>query len=481
MLKVIRSAFAELFAPASKRYESGTRRGPNDMWAPKALRGPDELRRYLKTSIQRCRAVSRDAPFVSGAVTRGVNNAIRSGIYPQFIIRDKRGNVDTDASEQWDALFTRWAAKASFLRDEHYGDLQCLGCRHIWTDGGYLLRKVVISNSPSGVVPLRLELLEVTDLDSSVDRDTGGTVISGGIETKKSSGEVIRYHMIIDNERFTLEADDVAFVFQRSRIAHNKGIPLLSPVVMESHDVHEFRSNMRIRARAENSFAGFIKQKDTGLPPIGAGLLAPGEEGHPSSGDESFQNPVTEIKAGMIQTLPDGTDVVFSALNTPGDNYGAFVTDSLRGMAAGVNQDYASFANDQTKSSYSAVRAGSLETRLSYEAVQVLVARKDLSRVVRWFMEVAWLAGLAPMSADDFPRRVEEYVTMFKPKFPGWPMISPKDDATAASTLLEQYMSSRTELLNGRGLSFDKIVEDRLKEAELIQKVREAEGANNAE
>lgn len=465
-------------------YVAGSASGSDQNFRPRLRVSADaDVKRGQALTAARCRDQYQNNSLIAGAVERICTNVIRNGIYPQFQFRDRAGKLDRTANTAWERLFKRWSLYCDNTGHDSYGSLQTLGHRHMWFDGGYLIHRVYDDSLP-GIVPLRLELIETAQLDLLVDGALqNGNTARRGIEFTPSGREaafhVLDYHPgdYIPRGRFgssrRIPASEIIHVWDREMISQYSGISWLHAVVMEGYRMDEFRHITQDTARAQAIFAFFLQSSMPGFslgPGIPAGGLAtpfePGKTG--AAADQKI-----ELNSTVIQKLPDRTSVQAVTPTNPGNNYEPFVKDSQRWQSAGLGMSFEGFANNYTDASYASSRSGSLEERLSYQGQQQFTEEKVNRRIVAWFIEAAWLAGLAPSAMPGYARDPLAYHEQATGQFPGWTWVDPSNDANAAEKLINLAIDTRTAQAAQRGQVFEDVVERQIQEEEALVKLYE--------
>lgn len=478
MLSLIAPAAAARFRfgrDLYRGYTSGTASGADRNFRPRLRSSADsDVKRGQALTSARCRDQYQNNSLIAGAVERICTNVIRNGIYPQFQFRDRAGALDRKANTGWEKLFRRWSIYCDSTGHDSYGSLQTLGLRHMWFDGGYLIHRVYDDSLP-GIVPLRLEFLEYNQLDTLIDGVmTSGNIARRGIEFD-AAGREVAFHILehhpgdyIPRGTFgsskRVPAADIIHVWDREMISQYSGISWLHAVVMEGYRMEEFRHITQDNARAQAVFAYFLRSSMPGFS-LGPGLPAGGQTSpfNPAQTGGTVDKEI-ELNSPMVQKLPQGTEVQAISPSHPGNNYEPFVKDSQRWQSAGLGMSFEGFANNYTDSSYASARSGSLEERLSYQGQQQFVEEKVNRRVVGWFLEAAWLAGLAASAMPGYGRDPLSYHEQAIGQFPGWTWVDPSNDANAAEKLIDLAIDTRTSQAAQRGQVFEDIVERQIEE-----------------
>ncbi len=463
-----------------RSYVAGMAEGVDQGFRPRLKSADADIKKGLRLVVARCRDQAQNNSYISGAIERICNNVIRSGIFPEFRFRDQSGALDREANDAWGQLFRRWSRYCDNTGHDSYGFLQKLGLRHMWTDGQFFIRRLYDSSVP-GVVPLRLELYEYDQLDVMVDgRLDNGNIARRGIELSPA-GKPVAYHFLTSHpgdtygggsgrDSIRVDAEDICHVWDRRRISQYMGISWFAAVIMEAYRMDEYRHIEQDGARAAAVFAAFIKSATPGFQ-LGAGIPAGGQVSPPGSASTGSTDVPTELKSGLIQGLPSGTEVQAFSHNRPGNNFEPFIKDSRRSQSVGTGMSFEAFANDYTDSSYASARSGSLEERLGYRGQQLFIHEKMNWKITAWFIEAAWLANMAPVVMYDYRRDPHRYHEMIEARPPGWQWVDERNATDAARNKLDLVIDTRTSLAAESGKDFNDIVETRIGEERQMQRL----------
>lgn len=84
-----------------------------------------------------------------------------------------------------------------------------------------------------------------------------------------------------------------------------------------------------------------------------------------------------------------------------------------------------------------------LEKRLGYQGQQLFLNEKMNDRINAWFIEAAWMAGMAPpmpgYAADPL-----QYHDIHAHQDPGWTWVGPRNDPQAVKILVEETLDTRS-------------------------------------
>lgn len=221
-LSLIAPRRAARFLYAREMYRSfaaGELRGTDKGWRPRRGSGDGYVKRAYKMVAERCRDQAMNNPLISGAITRICNNAVRGGIPLKFTFKKKDGTLDTEKNKAWGVLYSRWTRYCDSTGHDSRGALQALGLRTMHSDGQYFIRRVW-DDSLKGIVPLRLEYIEMDMLETRVDgKQPNGPLARKGIEYDQFARPV-RYHFFENHPEDYLSLG----VFGATRIIEAKDI-----------------------------------------------------------------------------------------------------------------------------------------------------------------------------------------------------------------------------------------------------------------
>ena len=449
-----------------RSYAAGQLTGANKRWFPLMRTADQDIRQAQRVMSARARDIAQNSPYISGAIERIGNNTVRQGIKPQFRLRKADGALDSKKNKRLAALFARWARYCDVAEQDSFWQVQKLALRHMWYDGHIFIHRVFPHRAPPGVPPLGLEILECDYLNWAITGvQPNGNLAREGIEFDKY-GKPVAYHIfkqhpgdLIFVERFgesvRIPASDMIHIYDRRRASQTRGISWLAASIMEAYDLDEYKSYERIGAKLAAAFGIFIKST---YPDIAAGMGMPGDPA--KTGPDGLPD---YIEPGRIQSLPPGTDISVASHNRPGTQYEPYVRDTLRSLSTGVGMSYEAFSNDYTAASYSSARAAALEERLTYSGQQFFLNEKMNNKIIKWFLDAAYISGLAPAMPgySDDPAQYHEAVWW---QNPGWIWVDPLKDGRAVELKVGLGIATRREAASQEGEDFDEVIDGLMEE-----------------
>ncbi len=483
-----RACFYRYGREVLRSYAAGELSGANQNWNPRGKSADAEIKRGGKLITARARDLVQNNSYVSGAIDKICNNVVRRGIKPQARLRLPDGSPNKKVNKALERLWARWSRYADLSLQNSFAAIQRLVLRHVWIDGEVLIHRVW-DTTLRGIVPLRLEVIECDLLDTTVDGNlANGNIGRRGVELDPATGRPVAYHILpqhpgdyLFGKSFgaatRIPATEIIHIFISRRASQSRGVSWLAAILIESHDLGEYKSYEMIGAKLLSAFGFFVKSTipDGGM---GAGFGIPSTQLGPGGKPLADATLPDYIQPGRIQRLPFGTEVTAAGNNRPGPQYEAFVRDSIRGMSTGTGMSYESFSNDYNAASYSSARSASLEERLAYQGQQAFLDEKLNDRVWAWFLEGAWLAGLLPEIRDYAvdPLPYHEAVAW---QDPGWTWVDPLKDSKAADTGLANATTTRNKISSQCGEDWeDDIIEPLIREEEQLTRLYELRAKN---
>ncbi len=395
-------------------------------------------------SARRAGYYARNNPWVVSSVQGLVGNAVGTGIKP------RSRHPDATVRNKLHALWNQWTDKADAAGLTDFYGLQALAMRAM-VESGETFARLRVTEDTSGLVPLRLELLDREQVPMDLHREiVAGSRIRAGIEFD-ANGQRVAYHcyqqrpgdplapMRLDVIR--LPATEVIHLFHALAPGQLRGMTWLAPILLRLHELDQYEDAALVKAKVAALFTGFIRDPD--------GTVAGLNNGSGTGG-------VLQVgmEPGSLIPLPPGADIQFSDPADPGD-YGAYVKNHIRAIASGMGLPYELVSGDLEDVTYSSIRAGLVEFRRRIEQLQHSVIVFQFCRPV-WerFVRLAVLAGHIP--ARDFDRDPQSFLAVdWLP--PKWDWVDPQKDARAEIDQINAGLKSRSQSIAERGYDAEEV------------------------
>ena len=421
MLKSIRNLFRK-HAPA-KGERSFTASSVSRLtadWATTPLSSDAAMRGKLSAIRSRSQDQERNNEWARGFFRVLENNTIgETGIGLQMRVKDPgTGKMDEIANDRIETAWWQWSrvGKCTVCKRHTRRDLEKLIVRSIARDGEVLIRKI---RKREG---LRLQIIEADLLDDHANFiATNGNEVRMGVEIDGDRAPVA-YYLLGRHpndadfrggqaQRVRVPAGDILHLFITERPDQTRGLPWLIASIQGLKMLDGYAEAELVAARTGAAKMGFFTKK-----------TPEGWDGE-INGDGDL---TMDASPGTIEELPAGVEFKEWSTDHPNSGYGEFVKSRLRGIATSLGISYNTLASDLEGVNYSSIRAGLLEERETWKALQRFVIDHFSEPI---FEE--WLALELLSNRLGLP-----YEKMWKfnvPEFQGrrWAWVDPKKDMEA--------------------------------------------------
>lgn len=386
---------------------------------------------------------ARNNPWVASAVQGLIANAIGSGVKP------RSRHPDAAVRDRLHALWNHWTDRADAAGLTDFYGLQALALRAM-VESGESFARLRLAETDDGP-PLAIDLLDREQVPTDLHREIGnGARIRAGIEFD-AAGRRVAYHcyrhrpgdalapMALDTVR--VPAPDMLHLFEPLAPGQLRGITWLAPILLRLHELDQYEDAALVKAKVAALFTGFIRDPDGTVAGLNNGTAVNG-----------ILN--VGMEPGSLIPLPPGADIQFSEPADPGD-YGAFVKNHLRAIAAGLGVPYELVSGDLEGVTYSSIRAGLLEFRRRIEQLQYSVIVFQFCRPV-WerFVRLAALTGAIDTRAFDRDPAAFLAAEWLPPK---WDWVDPMKDARAEIEQIRAGLKSRSQSIAERGYDIEEV------------------------
>lgn len=407
--------------------------------------------RELGNLWKRSHYLTRNNAIGATAKHRLVSNWIGTGIKVRWIGAD--GKPATKVQKEWE----RWIADCNVDSYGNFCNFQH-GLANSLMESGESLGRMYIQKRNKTKIPLAIQLLESEQLDPLYN------ILDNNIRTGisfDSFGKPINYHLwknhpgalkqlFSDNKRVAVPADEILHVFERQRPGQWRGIPWLTPVMLNIYEIDELVDATIQRQKAAQAMSWIIENTN----PLGA--FAPGTV---RKVDTDEIDPATNKKrkiiqgtAGSVHYLNKGESFKFASVQDIGANLGTLLQDEMGKIAACLGLTYDQLTGDLSQVNFSSIRAGLNEFRVRTEIVQrFLIINLGLNPIALKWLELFALyvpkvgtTGVYPLFT--LPRRYG---------------VDELKDAQADLLEVQAGFSTMQRKLEERDVTFQEVIEDR--------------------
>ncbi|WP_066918106.1 phage portal protein [Methylobacterium sp. CCH5-D2] len=312
---------------------------------------------------------------------------------------------------------------------------------------------------------LRLRMLDPEQINGAYHVDLpGGSRIVAGIEFD-ASGRRAAYHLFRERpglplgqslEMIRVPAEDVIHLFRPETPGQVRGVSWFAPILLRLADFDAASDAQLMRQKISALLTGFI------VDPTGE---AGGFEGE-KDGDGALDG---GLEPGTLKVLRPGQDIRFSDPAAIGAEAIAYLTVTLREIAAGLGVPYSALTGDISDANFSSMRDDRLKFQRRAEALQHQLVVFQLCRPVwRRFVLAEILSGR--IGAPDFEANAAAYLgSRSIPPRSDW--VDPKADVEAEIAAIGAGLMSRRQAVAARGYDVEEldreIAEDRKASAAL--------------
>lgn len=411
-------------------------------------------REYVRA---RARDLERNSDIMNSVLGAYKRNVIGSG----FRIQAQTGS--TKLNKELENLWKEWckARNCDVTGIQSLNQILRMAVERKKVDGGILFVKRYTND---GMVPFKLQMVEVDELDSmqnSPKKEKNRVV--GGIEYNSYNKPVGYWIRQYDIDGFSpaqpiyIPAQEVIFYYTKKRPSQIREISDMAPTVTRIRDVNEFMTAVSVKERIAACLSVFIKKT---LPPIGLG-----REGTGASTEKKEYDGKT-LTPGMIKELNAGDEV--QVVNPQGQSADAttFVKMQERMIGAGQGLSYEATSRDMGETNYSSARQGAIEDEMTYREEEEHI-RTILDEIYETFVISCVLAGL--IDIGDFWGNKNKYLEHEWIKAPKkW--IDPLKESTATKTALSTGIKTYKQVAAENGRDWRQQIDDMAEVLEYGQK-----------
>lgn len=449
------------------------------------------LRSNPKQLVALCRLQSADTPLVVTTRRRKINHVIRTGLRPNFLFVDDSGNPQKEINKKFTKRFKKWAKRADSKgtknRKLSFGRLQRLARNELFSSGEFFVKKIIDRSDPARS-PLRLQLIDRDQLDTSINQQTESGYIKRGIEYNTKDQEIAywmysRYPndaLVGAHNSVRIPADWMIHVFDPERVTQRVGVPEASSTVMTNGDLEDYLGAALQQARSDALNYGIL----TGGAEV-EDLQAFGSPNQPAmcpdspasnwpvswkdDGDLSSETVINMDGGGRITVLPEGE---FQAPNpnTPNSNLPQFAATQSRRAALPVGNSYELSTGDFSQTSFSGAMAAGQHSAVDFECDQFVFIEEFCEIVMGWWLETEFLYGPSEVKRilSDYGSDPDIYLMQIGWQYNGEQTLNPLQNVNAAAKKVELGISSRRIEAAAIGENFDENMENQLEELDVL-------------
>lgn len=428
-----------------RHYDAGNDSRLNANWRAINI-SAEQTDRYSRDTVRaRARDLERNSDMLNALIGAFGRNIVGGG----YNLQAETGN--TELNQQIEKLWAQWCKKRNcdVTATQSFSQMLRMAVRRKKVDGGMFLIK---RYTPGGLLPFKLQAMEVDELDSStIVAHTKGNRVVGGIEYTPYNKPVGYWFRQYDVEGITapepvyIEAKDVIFYFSKRRPSQLREMSDMSQTLTRIRDANEFMVAEDTKQRVQASVALAVKRINP--QEVGRGRVGPG-------GTKVYDRRM--FSPGMVTELNAGDEIQLINPQGQATDAAQYVKLLNRLVAAGQGLSYEAVARDMSGNTYSSARQNLIEDGMTY-ADEVELLTEVIDEVYESFLISAVLAG--KITAPDFWNQKEVYFAHKWVK-PPKPWIDPAKEATATQTALRTGQKTFKQIAAENGADWRDQIDD---------------------
>lgn len=422
-------------------YDAGSGGRLNAAWRA-ANAAAETTDRYHRDILRaRARDLERNSDIAQSVIRAYRRNVVSKGYTLQAMTPDEQLN---NRIERYWKLWCK-AEHCDITGTQSFNQILRMAVTRKRVDGGMIILKRYVRGSE--IVPLKLQCLDVDELDSTAitPKHKGNTVV-GGIEYDpyhKPVGYYFRQYDTDGNQTadsIFIPAKEVIFYFTKHRPSQIREISDMSATITRIRDVNEFIQAVSVKERIAACLAVFIKKI---IPAGGMGRSAAiSQEGRAEYAGKT-------LTPGMIKELNAGDEI--QVVNPAGNSAEAasFTKMQYGLIGAGQGLSYEITSRDMSQTNYSSARQSAIEDEVTFAEEIELLRERVMSQIYEAFVLSGYLSGLFQIPGfweNKFDYLQHEWVAAPKK----W--IDPKKESSANQLALQSGQKTFKQIAaeNGR-------------------------------
>lgn len=410
----------------------------------------EQTDRYNRDTVRaRARDLERNSDMANSIVGAYKRNVIGLG----WTLQAKTGSEKLN--DEIETAWRKWCSRRNcdVTETQSFMQMSRMAIERKKVDGGILFKKCYMRG---GIVPLRLQPLEVDELDGNVMSPHGkGNRVVGGIEYNsynKPVGYWIRQYGIdgfSQTESTYVPAKNMIFLFSKRRPSQIREMSDLAPTISRIRDANEFMTAVSVKERIAACLSVFIKKT---IPTTGIG------RGSALQDNGRFSYDGKTISPGMIKEMNAGDEI--QVVNPTGQATDAaqYVKLQQRLIGAGQGLSYEATSRDMSQSNYSSARQGIIEDEQTYIEDKELFVECFLDEVYESFIISGVLCGLFDIPDFWDPEKKDKYLAHVWVEAPKrW--IDPLKETQAMKVALQTGQKTFQQACAESGQDWKKVIE----------------------
>ena len=432
-------------------------------WLSPYTTADKEIKDSLRTLRNRSRALARNESIIARYLNLLSSNVVGNhGIRLASKGRNDNGDLDIIGNGIIEDAFLEWADLGVCTANgrQSWIDCQNLFIKSLARDGEVLIRHLKTDENRFGY---QIQFLEADHLDDEYNSNnpSNGNRIVMGVELN-SFNKPLAYYLFQnhpadtpytysnDRKYMRIPASELIHAYMPTRAEQTRGVPFLSPILLNMKMLSGFRESALVNARVGASKMGFF-------------IAGDGDEYIGESTEDTYTQ-VMDAQAGTFEQLPAGTDFREFKPDYPNQTFADFEEAMLRSIASGLNVSYVSLANNLEGVNYSSIRQGVMDDRDQFRVLQNFMIQHMMRPIYK-----KWLECAMTRNAINLPiTRYEKFsFPTFLPR--SWSWIDPLKEINAHVKGLESGQYTFADIQSSLGRDPEELFEALDRERKLAE------------
>lgn len=432
------------------------------------VQSPVHLNRSLLADrgrlVARARDLAKNNDYAKRFLGMVKTNVVgHSGFSMQVQALRPDGTIDQADSDRLETAFAKWAKRGvcEVTGQLSLVDVERLFIETLARDGEVAVREV--TRGPFGY---QLELVDPQLIDDQYNDSFEGRQIRMGVERDAFYAPVAYWLKNVDSSDPTQYADstqrhirvpatEMKLFYLHEFVRQLRGVPWMSSAMMRMNMLGGYEEAAVVAARIGAAKLGILQSPNGEADDVATGYEGEGEAARPQ---------LDSGEPGEFITAPAGYEFKEWDPDYPHEQYGAFVKACLRGISSGLLVSYNGLANDLEGVNFSSIRAGVLEEREVWKALQSWMIEAFLEPIYS-----AWLPRAIATGQVNLPMSKLSKFDAVVWQGRRWDWVDPEKDVNANVTSITNRLKSYSQVIREQGRDPEEVWRELAKDTERLK------------
>lgn len=233
-----------------------------------------------------------------------------------------------------------------------------------------------------------------------------------------------------------LSAFECWHIFKREWVGQKRGIPWIATSLGRLRTLEGYENAALVNARIGTTKMGFLSRKSGDMEYTGE-LNQDG-------------NIISNTEPGSFEILPDGYELMSWSPEYPHQQYGDFVSATLKGISVGLGISHHSLTGDMSQVNYTSSRTALLDERDMWRRLQSWMINQFTKKLYRTVIEEGVKYNYIKIGNAPLTRNASEYLDA---TYQGrrWNWVDPRNEVEAAEKAIALGIKSRSSVIRDSG------------------------------